>query len=76
MTAIALINRPRFQGAVARPTAFRANITLGPAPLKKSLSALRFRPIMLHELTQTKAFLKLDFVFHDVTLIDVPALPM
>lgn len=29
---------------------------------------------MRHELTQAKAFLKLDFVLHDVTLIDVPVL--
>jgi hypothetical protein len=67
MTAIALINRPHFQGAVAGPTAVRANLTLRPAPLKKGISALRFRPIMRYELTPAKAFLKLDFVFHDVT---------
>jgi len=74
MTAIALINRPRFQGAVTLPAALRTNIAMRPAPLKQGFSALFFSSIILHELAQAIAFLKLYFVFHDVTLIHMPAL--
>jgi hypothetical protein len=74
MTTIALINRPCFQGAVALPTALRAIIALRPTPLKQGFSTLIFRSIILHELTQAIAFLKLDFVFHDLPRIHFPVL--
>lgn len=59
---------------LARPTASRANIALRPVPLEQSQAVLLFCPVMGHELTQAIAVLKLDFVFHVVTFIEMPTL--
>ena len=69
MAAIALIDRPCFQGTVGFPATLRTNIALRPTGLKQGFSALLFSSIIFHELSQAIAFLKLYFVFHDLTLI-------
>ncbi len=69
MAAIALIDRPCFQSKVGFPSTLRTNIVLRPTVLKQGFSTLLFSSIIFPELNQAIVFLKLYFVFHDLTLI-------
>ncbi len=70
MTAITLIQAACFDDAILLTTAFRTVKARRPTPFIKRLMTLFFRAIVLKQLKQTIACLKLDFIFsHDCNLI-------
>ena len=70
MAAVALIQAASSDLTVARMPTLRADKALGPAPLKYSITALRFAAIVCQEPRQTEPSLELNLIFrHDGLLV-------